>query len=78
MDATYNRCRTALEELGLRISPALEEVRGAITSAANFPRPAESPSRPPASPYKEERRLVSVLFAELAGRSAGRLTPRTA
>jgi class 3 adenylate cyclase/tetratricopeptide (TPR) repeat protein len=67
VDATYNRCRSALEELGLRISPALEEVRGAINSGINFPRPAEGPPPASPSPYKEERRLVSVLFAELAG-----------
>ena len=63
---TYERCRAALEELGLRTSPALEEVRRATVEPAP-PVPAPAPARPPPTPPKEERRLVSVLFAELSG-----------
>ncbi len=66
--ATYKRCRTALEELGLRVSPALEEVHLATTSTARSPQhPVEHSGRLGAVPYREERRLVSVLFAEVTG-----------
>ena len=71
--ATFERCRAALEDLGLRASPALTELNRA-TSASAPQRPAVSslgPSRVPrpSSPRvpKEERRLVSVFFAELSG-----------
>ena len=68
VEATYKRCRTALEELGLRVSPALEEVRSATTSTARFPEhPVEHSGRPADVQYREERRLVSVLFAEITG-----------
>ena len=67
-EATYKRCRTALEELGLRVSPALEEVHLATTSTVRSPvHPVERSGRPAAAPYREERRLVSVLFAEVTG-----------
>jgi DNA-binding SARP family transcriptional activator/tetratricopeptide (TPR) repeat protein len=67
VDTTYERCRTALEELGLRISPALNEVYGASAAATEFPRRPEDPLPPTPLRYREERRLVSVLFAELSG-----------
>jgi class 3 adenylate cyclase/tetratricopeptide (TPR) repeat protein len=63
---TYERCRTALEDLGLRISPALTEVYTA-TGATEFPQQPEDPLPPTPLRYREERRLVSVLFAELSG-----------
>jgi DNA-binding SARP family transcriptional activator len=66
-EATYQRCRAALEALGLRISPALKEVHGATTSATLFPKAPESPPGPTPLPFREERRLVSVLFGELSG-----------
>jgi adenylate cyclase len=58
------RCRAALEELGLRLSPSLENVYAAaaapaVAHAGTRPIPAEPPPR-------EERRPVSVLFAEVA------------
>ena len=61
--ATYGRCREALESLGLRASPALEELL-----AASAPEPSRGPgaARLPTRPG-EERRLVSVVFAELSG-----------
>lgn len=78
------RCRAALEELGLRLSPSLESVY----AAASVPAAAESlPARPgprepsppePAPPEpapREERRPVTVLFAEVAaspGATGGR------
>jgi class 3 adenylate cyclase/tetratricopeptide (TPR) repeat protein len=65
VETTYERCRTALEELGLRASPALEEARTATAAATG----AAQASRltPGGACQGEERRLVSVLFAELAG-----------
>jgi class 3 adenylate cyclase/tetratricopeptide (TPR) repeat protein len=67
---TFERCRAALEALGLRVSPALEETRRALVG--DPPRsmgagPDVTPART-TSPRlsKEERRLVSVLFVELA------------
>ena len=67
VEATYERCRTALEELGLRVSPAVQEVREATTAPAAFPRRLEDQPVPTAFLYREERRLVSVLFVELSG-----------
>ena len=64
---TYERCRAALEDLGLRTSPALEEVRWPTTSTAISPQSTESPPHPAPIRYVEERRLVSVLFTDLAG-----------
>ncbi|HEX6450139.1 MAG TPA: AAA family ATPase [Trebonia sp.] len=61
------RCRTALEELGLRLSPSLESVYAA---AATEPLPAVRSPAP-----REERRPVTVLFAEVAaspGATGGR------
>jgi adenylate cyclase len=76
----FERCRAALEELGLRISPSLERVytsataaRGQVTPALATPGPASqalAPTEPPAparrSAAREERRPVTVLFAEVA------------
>ncbi len=65
---TYRRCRSALEQLGLRISPALDEVYGEGLPAERGPgTPKEASSPPAGAPYAEERRPVSVLFAELSG-----------
>ena len=76
----FERCRAALEELGLRISPSLERVYASATAArapapqtpAASPAPS-SPRRRPArrrgakrSAAREERRPVTVLFAEVA------------
>jgi adenylate cyclase len=80
----FERCRAALEQLGLRISPSLERIYASAT-AARAPAPASQvraaspvPSSPvplaaagPAAPVKrsaarEERRPVTVLFAEVA------------
>jgi class 3 adenylate cyclase len=67
VSVTYERCRAALEALGLRASPALEEAQRATMAPA--PRSAPAGAAPPAPRrrLKEERRLVSVLFAELSG-----------
>jgi class 3 adenylate cyclase len=68
VEATYKRCRVGLEELGLRVSPALREVHAATTSAdISPPAAAENPTGLTPLLYREERRLVSVLFAELSG-----------
>lgn len=66
--ATYERCRAALAGLGLRPSPALEEAyRATAGSALPISVTAEDtlPARSSPLPVKDERRLVSVLFAEL-------------
>ena len=57
--AAYKRCCAALEELGIRASPALERVIEASSGAARRGAP-----RRPSTP-DEERRLITVLFAEL-------------
>jgi len=56
----YERCRAALAELGLAVSPALEEVY----AAAAF-RAAQAQAAPTAS-AREELRTVSILSAEVA------------
>jgi len=67
VEGTYERCRTALEDLGLCVSPALQEVYEASTALTTFPQPLEGGPAPKAFPSREERRLVSVLFVELSG-----------
>ncbi len=54
----YERCRDGLDELGLGLSPSLEQVRAAARSA-----PAETSVA--SSGPREERRVVSVMFAEV-------------
>ncbi|HTW06388.1 MAG TPA: AAA family ATPase [Acidimicrobiales bacterium] len=67
---TFERCRVALEAMGLRVPPALEEARRSLIGdapRAMGARPEPAPAWPSAPRLaKEERRLVSVLFAELA------------
>jgi class 3 adenylate cyclase/tetratricopeptide (TPR) repeat protein len=72
----FERTRAALEQLGLRISPSLER----IYASARDPGPASAPSVPerahPVAPAtagvaapplpREERRPITVLFAEVA------------
>jgi class 3 adenylate cyclase len=76
----FERCRAALERLGLRISPSLERIY-APAVAAHAPQPVTASNPPlPASPEpgpgqavrppREERRPVTVLFAEVVA-SAG-------
>jgi class 3 adenylate cyclase/tetratricopeptide (TPR) repeat protein len=78
------RCRAALEELGLRLSPSLESAYTAATApaappsapsaratsaeapVAGVPAAAASSAAVPAPAPREERRPVSVLFAEVA------------
>jgi DNA-binding SARP family transcriptional activator len=65
----YRRCQSALAALGLRPSLALDEVYVAVTQRA--PRltatASLSPDRPvAATALDEERRLVSIFFAELS------------
>ena len=68
---TYERCRSALEELGLRNSPGLDEVYAAaifepaLARAGGSPSPARLAGFPPSRP-REERKTVSVLCAEVA------------
>ena len=65
--STYERCRSALAALGLRVSPALAQAQLATVELA--PRSGRPSDVAPVLrlPLKEERRLVSVLFAELSG-----------
>jgi class 3 adenylate cyclase len=76
---TYERCRSALEELGLRISPALDEVHAAATFELALSGASGAPStKPPvAEParLREERKVVSVLFAEVTGPGLANLDP---
>ena len=83
----FERCRTALEELGLRISPSLERIyASAVARALPRPAPAPAPAVPVAAPAtelpvpsvpsvprppepalpREERRPVTMLFAEVS------------
>ena len=78
----FERSRAALEELGLRISPSLERVyaagaareltspsaaAGLLTSAASAPVPSAAPGHAALRGVpREERRLVTMLFAEVA------------
>ena len=73
----FERCRAALEDLGLRISPSLERVYAsatadrapAPTAAAAAPGPTQlTAAAPPATARlpREERRPLTVLFAEVA------------
>ncbi len=76
---TYERCRRALDELGLAMSPALEEIHaGAVREASPSPARGAAIEALRATPVlvREERKLVSMLFAELAFPSgAARLDP---
>lgn len=68
-EATYRRCRAALDELGLRASPALEQLRRAATPTVPVGQPLpDNASLAAGARYTSERRLVTV-FAELAGRA---------
>ena len=64
---TYERCSAALEALGLRASPALEQAQRATVQVALPAASASSGSPSARQLYKEERRLVNVLFVELCG-----------
>jgi len=65
--STYERCRSALAALGLRVSPALGQAQLATVELAPRSGRASDGLPVPRRPLKEERRLVSVLFAELSG-----------
>jgi len=65
--STYERCRSALAALGLRVSPALRQAQLATVELAPRTGRASDGLPVPRRPLKEERRLVSVLFAELSG-----------
>lgn len=59
-----DRCRAALEDLGLRLSPSLEKLHPAA-AGGHEPSAAEPASSVAAPQQREERRPVTVLFAEL-------------
>ena len=67
VEATYRRCRAALEELGLRPSPALDEVHTSSRPTGTS-RPGTERSRAPVQPRGDrEQRIVTCLFVELSG-----------
>ena len=80
---TYERCAAALEELGLRTSPSLDELHAAVTQlvspATGQATAAAEPERARREELREELRPVSVLFAELTtgARLASKLDPET-
>jgi DNA-binding SARP family transcriptional activator/class 3 adenylate cyclase/tetratricopeptide (TPR) repeat protein len=63
----YERCRTALGELGLQISPSLQKL---YTVAAPPPAADGAATPPPGKvvqpPLREELRTITMLFAEVA------------
>lgn len=63
---TYEMCRRALAELGLVPSTGLEEAYRAALIAGELGPPAEALRQPPA-PGHQERRLATVLMAQLSG-----------
>ena len=65
----YERCRAALDELGLGLSPWLEEVYATAAFEAAPPRTR--------TPAREELRTVTVLAAEVAADGWTRQTPRS-
>ncbi|HXW79107.1 MAG TPA: AAA family ATPase, partial [Acidimicrobiales bacterium] len=68
--ATYQQCRAALQELGLRPSATLEEAHADCAPGASFPAAGRVRHQ------KDELRLVSVLCAEVVGLGTGqRLGP---
>jgi len=64
---TYERCRVALEALGLAPSPALNEARDALSGEALKIVDGVSYTVVSGRHAEQERRLVSVLFVELSG-----------
>ncbi len=70
--SAFERCRAALEALGLAVSPALEEARRSLgwAVAPDGELRSARAGAAAAHPGKEERRPVSVLFAQLSGVSA--------
>ena len=68
--STFERCRAAVGALGLAISPALEEAKGHIGElavATHAPARSREVVAPEAYRGKDERRLISVLFAQFSG-----------
>ena len=72
--STFERCRSAVETLGLTISPALEDAKQAIgeLAVATHAPPQSSVVAPEAYHGKDERRLISVVFAQFSGMLTGR------
>ena len=72
--AVYERCRAALADLGLRTSPALEEVRANAEDRALALTTKNAPVGPRLVGVRqgEERRLVSVVFVDLNPAGLGR------
>ena len=64
VESTYGRCSTALQHLGLRISPALEEFREATGLPLHRP-PGRQKAIMSATQATQDLRVVSVLFAEV-------------
>ena len=71
--AVYERCRSALADLGMKTSPALEEVRANADGRMAGLTGRSSPVGPGLAGVRqgEERRLVSVVFVELVPAGLG-------
>ena len=71
--AVYERCRAALGDLGMRTSPALEEVRANAEGRGLGLTTRSSPVGPGVAGVRhpQERRLVSVVFVELVPAGLG-------
>jgi class 3 adenylate cyclase/tetratricopeptide (TPR) repeat protein len=71
--AVYERCHAALADLGMKTSPALEEVRANADGRVLALTRQSSPAGPSLAGVRraEERRLVSVVFVELVPGSLG-------
>ncbi len=72
VERIYKGCRKALEDLGLDISPSLEEARKVASKFSSF---SSCGTRTTTQDSGVVRRVVTVLFVELAGRpsSGGRM-----
>ena len=79
LEATYKRCRAALEEMGLKAPPALEQLYADSRPAASAVHSgSEGGAGPGPRPQREELRLVTVLFAgaDRSGRRRQEARPR--
>ena len=76
VETTYNRCRSALEELGLMTSPALERARAANGPAIASARSAGAVRGTVQPDRDRDQRIVTCVFIDLGAPPAGgRLGP---
>ncbi len=76
VETTYNRCRSALEELGVTTSPALERARAANGQAIASARSAGAVRGTVQPDRDRDQRIVTCVFIDLGAPPAGgRLGP---